>query len=54
MASRTTRRNTFSVSADNDDFNISYYNQAEFKGINTNKMIYLQMLLHSLMQIMCM
>lgn len=37
MASRTTRRNTFSVSADNDDFNISYYNQAEFKGINTNK-----------------
>ena len=37
MASRTTRRNTFSVSADNDDFNINYYNQAEFKGLNTSK-----------------
>lgn len=37
MASRTTRRNSFSVEADNDDFNINYYNQAEFKGINTNK-----------------
>ena len=34
---RTIRRAPFTVEVDNDDFNINYYNQAEFKGINTNK-----------------
>lgn len=34
---RTIRRTPFSVKVDNDDFNIGYYNQTDFKGINTNK-----------------